>query len=91
MNTKYTARRGKSKTVRETAEAIADATIIKLTVLARRLAIAAAVFSLGSVIVTAATIAANSANAPPMSVMAELMVSTGVFIVAVSLLRMHNV
>lgn len=90
MNTKNTARRGESKTAIETAERIADATIIKFMVLARKLAIAAAVFSFGSVAVTAAIIAANSANAPPISAIAELMVSTGIFIFAAYLLKTHN-
>src|SRR5690606_30801557 len=61
-----------------------------LMVLARRLAIAAAVFSLGSATVAAAIIAANSPNAPPASAMAALIVSTGIFIVAACLVKLHN-
>lgn len=91
MNTKKIAKRGASKTEMETAEAMADETEIKLMVLARMLAIAAAVLSFGSVVATAATIAADSASKPPASVMAELMVSIGIFIVAACLLKLHNV
>ena len=91
MSTKNTARRGESKTAIETADAMADATIVKLMVFARRVAIASAVFSFGSATVAAAIIAANNPNAPPASAIAELIVSTAIFIVAVCLVTLHNV
>ena len=82
---------GESKAAAEIAEDIADPTIVKLMVLARRLAIAAAAFSFGSVAPTIARIAATSANMPPAKFIAELTASIGIFITATYLLKLHNV